>query len=112
MPAWANAFGTTGSPPALAPCGAASATDATTAAAADQSAPETCRPRLAIVYDGPRGMLSFVQIPTPLRSPKGPGLIHASASTAPGTIALILPRGNGLRWKGDVKTPVSCVCRS
>jgi hypothetical protein len=106
MPAWTNALGATGSSPAVALCGAVSAADATTATAADQSAPETCRPRLAIVYDGPRGMLSFVQIPTPLRSPDRAGPIRASASRAPGTIALILPRGNGLRWKGD-KAPVS-----
>lgn len=52
-------------------------------------------------------MLSFVQIPTPLRSPRRAGLIHATAQTALGTIALILPKGNGLRWKGDVKAPLS-----
>jgi hypothetical protein len=68
-PACASALGATGNPPACAHCGTVITTAVLTTATADQTAPRTCRPRLAIFYDGARGMVSFMQIPTPLRSP-------------------------------------------
>jgi hypothetical protein len=67
---------------------------------ANPACPPSCRPRRAIGYDGPRGMLSFVQIPTPLRSPRRAGLIHANAHRALGTIALILPQGERAEVEG------------
>jgi len=99
-PAWASAPGSTGTPSARARGGMAISATAIRSAIANQRAPPTCRPRLAIVYEGPRGMLSFTQIPTPLRSPAGAGLIHAGAQTTLGTIALIPPRGERAEVEG------------
>ncbi|HTU95560.1 MAG TPA: hypothetical protein VMF14_06935 [Solirubrobacteraceae bacterium] len=53
IPAWASAAGDTGNSPACARWGRVIATAAIRTATAVQSAPRMCRPRLAIVYDGP-----------------------------------------------------------
>jgi hypothetical protein len=77
-PAWTSELGLTVVTSARASWGSAHASAAVALAIATRHAPRSRRPRLTIAYDGPRGLVSFAQFPTPIRSPGTAGLIRAT----------------------------------
>ena len=77
-PAWTIELGLTVVTSARASWGSAHASAAVAIAIATRHAPRSRRPRLTIAYDGPRGLVSFAQFPTPIRSPGTAGLIRAT----------------------------------